>query len=218
MARVILEQPGEDITVGGRFNGFGDPTDSTVIGTRSPGEEVTVIEGDIVLDASFNAGGDVIGLPGEADEYSAELIGSRVVLTYAAGEVRISIPVGETPNTIIFGGEDSRTIRIEDGQVFIGDQVVEQSPQMLDSNDAPLAAADATGVSKQEANAEAASVDDGLTLIFSPDGIEIGSSDGVAFGGGLKGDLLASSEGMIELAALGYTPPDNIFCESQTFA
>ena len=141
MARVILQQAGEDVFVGGTFNGFGDPTDTTVIGTTAPGEEVTVIRGDIVLDASFNRGGDVIYLPGEAEEYIAELVGSRVILTDVASQVRISIPVGTNPNSIVFGGDDTRMIDIEGGQVLIGSQVIDQFPRALESSDGQMAAA-----------------------------------------------------------------------------
>ncbi|MEJ7776636.1 MAG: hypothetical protein WKF52_04445, partial [Sphingomicrobium sp.] len=139
MARVILEQPGEDIFVGGAFNGFGDATDTTVIGTRTGGEEITVIRGDIVLDASFNAGGDVIRLPGEAEDYTAVLQGSRVILTSVVNQVRISIPVGENPITIIFGGDDSRQLEIENGQVIFGGQVITGTTITLDPvNDTAL--------------------------------------------------------------------------------
>ncbi len=137
MARVILEQPGEDVIVGGRFNGFGDDTDTTVIGTTSGGEVIDVRSpADVVLDASFNQGGDVIRLPGEADDYTARLEGSRVILTSTVNQVRISIPVGENPNTIIFGGDDARRIEIENGQVFIGDEVIDGTERFLDSLDA----------------------------------------------------------------------------------
>jgi hypothetical protein len=54
MARVILTQPGEDVDVGG---------DLTVIGTRTGGEVITVLRGTIILNASFNAGGDTVRLP-----------------------------------------------------------------------------------------------------------------------------------------------------------
>ncbi len=136
MARVILETPGEDVIVGGRFNGFGDDTDTTVIGTASGGEVIDVRSpADVVLDASFNQGGDTIRLPGEADEYTARLEGSRVILESVVNQVRISIPVGPNANTIIFGGDDSRQIRIVDGQVLIGDEVVDSSANFLDSVD-----------------------------------------------------------------------------------
>ena len=135
MARVILETPngaanGDDITVGGAFNGFGDTSDVNVIGTAATQEEITVTRGDIVLN-NF-PGGDVIRLPGEADEYTAQLVGSRVILVSTINQVRISIPVSTVGNTIIFGGDDARTIIIMNGQVMIDDEVVDGTPDFLE--------------------------------------------------------------------------------------
>ncbi len=134
MARVILEQPGEDVFVGGAFNGFGDDTDTTVIGTAAGGEVIDVEQGDIVLDASFNQGGDTIRLEGEASQYTARREGSRIILESVVNQTRISIPIGE-PITIIFGGDDTRTLQIVNGQVVIGDEVIDGTPTFLDSLD-----------------------------------------------------------------------------------
>ncbi len=134
MARVVLRQPGEDVFVGGAFNGFGDPTDIDVIGTASGGEVIDVEQGDIILDSSFNRGGDTIRLEGEANQYTARREGSRVILESIINSTRINIPVGE-PITIIFGGDDTRVLRIVNGEVVIGDEVIDGTPTFLDSLD-----------------------------------------------------------------------------------
>jgi hypothetical protein len=54
MARLILTEPGKDVVVGGNV---------TVIGTVAPGEVITVIRGNVMLDPSFNTGGNTVRLP-----------------------------------------------------------------------------------------------------------------------------------------------------------
>ncbi len=116
MARITLTTPGEDVFAGG--------DDIEVFGTTSGGEVITVIEGsDVVLDASFAAGGDVVALAGEAEDYTAVLVGSRVILTNAAGTT-VSIPVGTEGIAVAFGDDDTRVLAIVDGAVVIGDQTI----------------------------------------------------------------------------------------------
>ena len=95
----------------------------TIFGSTAPGEVVTVVDGTIVLDASFNAGGDTVVLPGNADSYSAILSGSFV--TIAGGGISISIPVGLAGLTVDFADGD-RSLRYDTtaGQVMLGDQPV----------------------------------------------------------------------------------------------
>src|SRR5690606_20888423 len=51
--------------------------------------------------------------------------GSRVVLTRSDGGVTVSIPYGEDANTLSFGGGDDRDLVFVDGEVRIGDTVLE---------------------------------------------------------------------------------------------
>lgn len=124
MARLVLTQPGEDVTVGG---------DVELFGTVSGGEEITVVSGDIVLDASFNRGGDTIYLPGEAEEYTAYTQGSLVILVRDDGSVTLTIPVGTAGTEIVFGGDDSRTLLIDtvQGRVELDGEVIDSSPDPL---------------------------------------------------------------------------------------
>lgn len=138
MARFILETAGEDITVGG--------DDVTVIGTNEGGEEVTIVGGNVTLDASFAAGGDTIVLAGEAEDYTATVSGSRVILTSATGAT-VSIPVGTNGIAVDFGGDDTRILMVNaDGDLMLGEQMVDaEGETTLDpgADDTPVTIADA---------------------------------------------------------------------------
>lgn len=115
MARVVIETPGEDIIVGG--------SDVTVNGTTSAGETITIVSGNVTLDASFTQGGDSIVLSGEASDYTATRSGSRIILTN--GTTTVSIPLSPNANAVAFeGGADVRTLAIVDGDVMLGDQEI----------------------------------------------------------------------------------------------
>lgn len=74
----------------------------TIYGTTSGAETVTVAAGTTVtFDASFNRGGDVVTLSGNASAYTAVRSGSSVVLTDSSGGV-VTIPVGTTALTVKF--------------------------------------------------------------------------------------------------------------------
>ena len=97
---------------------------STIFGITAPGEVMTVVDGTIVLDASFNAGGDTVVLAGQCRQViSAILSGSFV--TIAGGGISISIPVGLAGLTVDFADGD-RSLRYDTtaGQVMLGDQPV----------------------------------------------------------------------------------------------
>ncbi|MBA3527394.1 MAG: calcium-binding protein [Sphingomonas sp.] len=113
-AKLILTEPGQDFDIGGNV---------TVIGTTGGGEEVRVVGGNILLDASFNRGGDTVVLPGDARFYTASLSGSLVTLTN--GAVTIIIPVGVNGLTVEFADAE-RSLRVDtgSGQVMLGDQAV----------------------------------------------------------------------------------------------
>ena len=86
MARLILTQPGEDVEVGGNV---------TIFGTDSGGEEITVVRGTIVLDPSFNLGGDTVRLPDDAAFFKVRLAGSLAVIEGLG--THVSIPIGIRP-------------------------------------------------------------------------------------------------------------------------
>jgi Ca2+-binding RTX toxin-like protein len=131
MARVTLTRPGEDVIVGG--------DDVEVIGTRSGGEQITVISGNVRIDASATAGGDTIFLPGVASEYTAQQVGSTVVFTRDGGTLTFTIPVGTAGNEIVFSGgagttdDDSRTLLIDtaDGRIELENVAITTAPTRL---------------------------------------------------------------------------------------
>ncbi|WP_343343882.1 Ig-like domain-containing protein [Sphingomicrobium sp. XHP0239] len=103
MARVILTEEGEDIIVGG--------DDIVVVGTTSGGEEITIVSGNVVLNASFAAGGDTINLPGDAEDYVVRSEGAQIIFTNTVTGDTIQLPASGNANTITFsGGDDAREL------------------------------------------------------------------------------------------------------------
>lgn len=119
VARVLLV-PGGEVTLGGNYQAFG--TDQA--------ESLVYLQGDLRLDPSFNRGGDTLRFEGDADEFSARLNGSSVILMSSSGE--IIIPVGTAGMTLDFGG-DQRVLRYsaEASSVLIDDQAITSSNTML---------------------------------------------------------------------------------------
>lgn len=117
MARLILTQPGEDVDIGG---------DVTVFGTSSGGEVITIIRGRIVLDPSFNAGGDTVRLPDDAGFFTARQIGGTVLIEGLG--VSVSIPVGSSGINVSFN-DATRILRFDTASstIFLGDQVINQA-------------------------------------------------------------------------------------------
>jgi Ca2+-binding RTX toxin-like protein len=119
MARFTLTRPGEDLFVGGE--------DVEIIATRAGGEAFTVVSGNVRVDASATAGGDIIYLPGLAVEYSAQQRGSTVFFSRNDGSVTLQIPVGINGNEIVFNGyggtaPDARVLAIDtaDARIELG--------------------------------------------------------------------------------------------------
>ena len=124
MARVILEGMGDNVTVGGN--------DVDVIGTSND-ETITIVSGNVTLDASFANGGDTIELAGEAEEYTAALSGSRVIITNVATGATVSIPVGTAGLDVEFGGDDTRSLMVMNGAVMFGEQTVTSTAVTLEA-------------------------------------------------------------------------------------
>lgn len=129
MARVILFMD-EHVD----FGGAGE-----VIGTADGSEFVTLLRGQVVLDASFNQGGDTIILPGVASGYFGEVVGSRFIIT--RGDFSLSIPLGPNPLTIQWD-DGSRELAIDaaSDMVLLGYQLFEGDVEAIDAG--PPAAQD----------------------------------------------------------------------------
>ncbi|MEN3972127.1 calcium-binding protein [Sphingomicrobium sp. XHP0235] len=127
MARLILTR-GESVFIGG---------EASVVGTTDGAEIVTVVEGVIRFDASFNTGGDTINLPGQASDYTVSSSGA--VITLQSATTTAIIPAGPAGATITFdGGTDARLLSIDPTTftITLGDTIVSRSPQTLPDSDA----------------------------------------------------------------------------------
>lgn len=121
MARLTLTTPGEHVDVGGTVS---------VIGNRTGGDVITVTRGDISLDASFNAGGDTIVLPGNAGAYTVQLSGSRAII--ASDGISVSVPLGAAATSIQFAGETlSLLIDVNTGEARLGQLVLTTTAQPI---------------------------------------------------------------------------------------
>lgn len=115
MARLILTA-GESVGLtSGTYN---------IFGTTTAAETVSIAAGaNVTLDASFNKGGDIISLSGNAADYTAVRSGSSLILTSATGSV--TIPVGTTAATVQFA-DATRSLVFNTGTsaVELGTQAV----------------------------------------------------------------------------------------------
>jgi hypothetical protein len=89
----------------------------TIFGTTGA-EKLTYLGGDIVLDPSFNRGGDTLILPKPLSAYTGYITGSSVVIQSADGH--ITIPIGAAGILVDFAGE-KLLLRYEGGTAKLGD-------------------------------------------------------------------------------------------------
>lgn len=101
---------------------------ASIIGTKSGQEIVTVTGGQIVFDASFNAGGDRINLPGSAGGYTATRAGSTLVLANGSNDYRI--PIGTKGMDLAFG-DDVRTLVFANGTFMLGTQAITSNTHLI---------------------------------------------------------------------------------------
>jgi hypothetical protein len=97
-----------------------------VFGTEG-NERLTIAAGTtLILDASFNRGGDTITLAGNAASYTVTKRGSSVILTDAAGSV--TIPVGVVGGNIVFADAAARSlVSTTTGAFTLGSQPVTET-------------------------------------------------------------------------------------------
>lgn len=122
MARLFL-------TSGQTFSTVGESSTPTeVIGTNGTETVNIAANGDAFFDGSFNRGGDIINIGGNASLYTATIVGgSRLVLTAANG-ASIDIPVGGVGATVNFADAEARLLRFNStGQMLLGTQVIAAS-------------------------------------------------------------------------------------------
>ena len=115
MARLFLEA-GQTF---GTVAGFGS---TDVVGTNSNETVKLTADAKAVFDSSFNRGGDVVDIAGNAGLYTGTLVGSRLILTASNG-ASISIPVGTVGTTVHFADAD-RSLIFSNGNVLLGSQII----------------------------------------------------------------------------------------------
>ena len=109
-----------DVGVGGNLD---------VIGTRE-NEDIHIFSGTVRFDPSFNRGGDVIMLDKVFATFSAQLVGSSVVLT--SGALHLTIPVGPATTTIDFAGDERALFYdVDSGDVFLGNDIVPATTALM---------------------------------------------------------------------------------------
>ncbi|MEZ5744556.1 MAG: Ig-like domain-containing protein [Sphingomonadaceae bacterium] len=95
----------------------------SIFGTGNGEETISYTNGNLILDPSFNGGGDELQVPGPISLWSAYINGSSVLLISSRGDIQI--PVGTNGMTISFGGSD-RILRYDTGEgaLKIGDEII----------------------------------------------------------------------------------------------
>lgn len=113
-SRLVLASGGS-ATIAGTTN---------VNGTAAGAETLEIIAGSIVLDPSFNRGGDMIRLDDPASDFTAVRSGSSIVLE--GSDTDLFIPVGPDGATLAFGDDDLRIVRFdpETMEFMIGEQII----------------------------------------------------------------------------------------------
>lgn len=125
------------VTAAGNLTVFGvrqaaDPFQGASVDYSSR-ETVRILPGSkVLLDGSFNAGGDTVLLPGDAATYTAARFGSSLVLTSATEQV--TIPVGLGKLTVKF--DDAERVLTFDsaaGTVKLGTQTIGTTAATVDA-------------------------------------------------------------------------------------
>ena len=179
-AKMILTEAGQDIIIGGNVE---------IFGTAAGGEVIEVLRGDILLDASFNLGGDTVVLPGAAGSYTAILSGSFV--TISGGDISVAIPVGAAGLAVQFSNS-TRTLRFDSGagEVMLGTQSIGTTAEAVAASGPPLVDAAETGP------------DSLAKLILTAPGQDVDIGGNVAiFGTASGGEVINVLEGTIQLDA-----------------
>lgn len=130
MARLIL-------AANETYGSLGPFSPTDVIGTAVGSEKVFVdFNGKANFDPSFNRGGDEIVIAGESNEFSGVRSGSNLLITNEFGAA-ISIPVGLVGAKVTFEN-GTFNLRVVDGSIQLGDQVIVGTAAKLDDVGAPI--------------------------------------------------------------------------------
>ncbi|MEZ5735273.1 MAG: SGNH/GDSL hydrolase family protein [Novosphingobium sp.] len=186
LGRLFLAE-GTNVAVGGDLSAFG----------TTGSETVSYLSGDLILDPSFNRGGDTLVFLEQASGFTAYRSGSTIALRGAQGSV--SIPVGLAGMTLDFAGEQRQLVFDEaTSLVTIGGKAITASasdkPDLLVGysavhifGDSLVDAGNALGLAEWY---------DGLPLTDLPDGTptaELGYYEGRFSNGYTYADIITNS-------------------------
>lgn len=102
-------------------------------------QHITLGSGELAFDPSFNRGGDIIELAGDASDYTIAQSGASAVLT--GNSSAYTIPVGATGTFILFDDGPRRLwFDLEDDSMKIGNQSFDENTITIiaDASDGPL--------------------------------------------------------------------------------
>ena len=195
MNRLILTQ-------GSTFSIGKDSSLTTVFGTSAGVETVSIAAGaKVVLDASFNRGGDVINLSGNAASYTAVKSGSSIILTDALG-TSVTIPVGTAGALVSFADSTPRRLIFDrlagsNGEIKLGDDIVDGTADTLSAGTA--APTQTITLTKS-----APTVDEGATtvLTLNTTGVPAGSQYAYAISGVSAADVVGGA--LTGLVTIGF--------------
>jgi hypothetical protein len=150
-------------------------------------QDIRLLSGSVVLDPSFNRGGDVVRLAGTANAYSTALLGSAAQISTASG-LNATIPIGL--NGLFMSFDDgARKLAFANGSVRIGTQTLVGATTPISS---------AAGTDPRPAGIDPAA---SARLVLSGGTLNPGEASHVTFGG--RGTIFGSSGADIVAIASG---------------
>jgi serralysin len=150
-------------------------------------QDIRLLSGSVVLDPSFNRGGDVVRLAGTANAYSTALAGSAAQISTASG-LNATIPIGL--NGLFMSFDDgARKLAFANGSVRIGTQTLVGATTPISS---------AAGTDPLPAGIDPAA---SARLVLSGGTLNPGEAAHVTFGG--RGTIFGSSGADIVAIASG---------------
>lgn len=205
--RLILER-GEEAVIGGNR--------ISITGTTTPNESITILYGNVTFDASFNAGGDTIILPGSADDYVVYRSGAVTIFEGPNGTIRI--PAGSAGTEIGFsddGGTETLVFDVSGATpvLLLGNFEITTTPQALASNSGTVIINGSSGddiVWAEDYDGFSFFGNDGNDVLYSR-GFDFDGSD--IFNGGAGDDTLALTEGasVFDSQFANFTSVENVF-------
>ncbi|WP_344708323.1 calcium-binding protein [Sphingomonas humi] len=167
--------------------------DVVVVGTTSGGEVITILYGNVVLDPSFNTGGDTIRLPFNAADISVRRSGAQV--TFEGAGLKVSLPAGSVGTDISFN-DAVRILSVDSssGLVKLGYQTITSVADAVEPAGPPP-----TIVGTEVANTIKGTVgNDVIYGLGGNDSIDGGAGNDI-IRGGLGDDTLTGSLGNDEI-------------------